>query len=197
MHGNIEDAIMKVWYNFTSRFRWCDDDSPNIHYYSGWKTNKAFACNKKVIIPLYAFDSWSRELEISRVRGELSDIEKTMNYLDEGRTEDSDMANKLEVAQARGINRGIDTKYFIVDLYKKGTCHLTFKDTELLKKFNIYCGKRLNMLPDDYGTKPYDDLDGNEKAVADSFEGRDSYNETYINQRFYLQQGNLLMLASG
>ncbi|MBR6901368.1 MAG: DUF4942 domain-containing protein, partial [Synergistaceae bacterium] len=40
-------------------------------------------------------------------------------------------------------------------LYKKGTCHLKFKDMDLLKKFNIYCGKKSNMLPDDYGYAPY------------------------------------------
>ena len=140
--SNINDAILKVWRNFTSRFSWRDEKSPNIHYYSGWKTNDAFRCNERVIIPLYAFSTWTQSLELYRVRGELSDIEKAMNYLDCGRTEDSDMSNKLEVAQARGINRGIDTKYFTVDLFKKGTCHLRFKDMELLKKFNIYCGRR-------------------------------------------------------
>lgn len=197
LNTNIDDAIMKVWKNFTARFSWRDEKSPNVHYYNGWKTNNAFKCNSKVVIPLYAFSNWTQNLELYRVRDELSDIEKAMNYLDDGRTEDSDMANKLEVAQARGIHRGIDTKYFTVDLFKKGTCHLKFKDMELLKKFNIYCGKRENMLPDDYGYKPYDELDDNEKAVADSFEGRDSYIETYTNQQFYLTQGNLLMLKSG
>lgn len=195
--SNVDEAIMKVWKNFTARFCWRDEKSPNVHYYSGWKTNNAFKCNSKVVIPLYAFSNWTQKLELYRVHGELSDIEKAMNYLDDGRTEDSDMANKLEVAQARGISRGIDTKYFTVDLYKKGTCHLKFKDLELLKKFNIYCGKREHMLPDDYGYKPYDELDDEEKAVADSFEGRDSYTETYTNQQFYLNQSNLLMLTSG
>lgn len=194
---NVDAAIMKVWSNFTSRFS-LNEYSQNIHYYNGWKTNKAFRCNKKVIIPLYAFNSWHKELELYRVRDELADIEKVMNYLDNGRTEDSDMANKIDVAQKCGITRGIDTKFFTVDVYKKGTCHLTFKDSELLKKFNIYCGKKLNWLPDDYGRKPYDSLDDDEREVADSFEGRDSYNETYLNQSFYLpSKSSLLMLGSG
>lgn len=193
---NIDAAIMKIWTNFTSRFHWNAEYSKNIHYYNGWRTNNAFRCNKKIIIPLYAFGTWSKELELYHVREELADIEKVMNYLDCGRTEDSDMADKLNVAQARGKNREIDTKFFTVDVFKKGTCHLKFKDMELLKKFNLYCGKRLNWLPDDYGRKPYESLDDEERAVADSFEGRDSYNETYHNQQFYLPSGNLLMLTA-
>ena len=121
-----------------------------------------------------------------------------MNYLDCGRTEDSDMSNKLNVAKERGINTNIDTKYFTVNLYKKGTAHLTFKDLDLLKKFNLYCGKKLNWLPDDYGRKNYSDLTEEEKAIADSFEGKESYQDTFKNQQFYLPQENsMLMLTAG
>ena len=194
---NLDAAIMKVWTNFTSRFHWNAEYSKNIHYYNGWRTNNAFRCNKKIIIPLHAFGTWSKDLELYLVRGELADIEKVMNYLDCGRTEDSDMADKLEIAQRNGSSRDIDTKFFTVDVFKKGTCHLKFKDMELLKKFNLYCGKRLNWLPDDYGRKPYESLNEEERAVADSFEGRDSYNETYRNQQFYLPTANLLMLTGG
>ena len=195
--GNIDKAIMKVWDNFTSRFNW-SEYSKNIHYYNGWKTNKAFKCNKKIILPLNAFDSWSKRLKIYQIDGVLSDIEKAMNYLDCGRTEDSDMSNKLNVAKERGINTNIDTKYFTVNLYKKGTAHLTFKDLDLLKKFNLYCGKKLNWLPDDYGRKAYSDLTEEEKAIADSFEGKESYQDTFKNQQFYLPQENsMLMLTAG
>lgn len=200
LFGNIDDAIMKVWHDFTCRFSW-NEYSKNIHYYNGWKTNKAFKCNKKIIIPLYAFSDWCGEksLKTYKVQGALSDIEKAMNYLDCGRTEDPDMFEKLKVAQERNENLGIDTKYFVVNLYKKGTAHLTFKDMELLKKFNLYCGKKNKWLPDDYGTKPYDKLSVEEKAVADSFEGEKSYTETYRNRQFYLPQNttNLLMLTAG
>ncbi|MBQ3434950.1 MAG: hypothetical protein IJG24_07905, partial [Selenomonadaceae bacterium] len=81
---------------------------------------------------------------------------------------------------------------------KKGTCHLTFNDETLLKKFNLYCGRKLNWLPDGYGFKAYSDLDDEERAVADSFEGRTSYEETFRNRQFYLQSNsNPLMLTAG
>ena len=99
----------------------------------------------------------------------------------------------LRFWQYLGTTRGIDTKYFKVDIYKKNTAHLTFKDDNLLKKFNLYCGRKLNWLPDEYEA-----LSDEERAVADSFEGRDSYRKTYNNRSFFLQSdSNLLLLASG
>ena len=71
---------------------------------------------------------------------------------------------------------------------------MKFKDMDLLKKFNIYCGKKSNMLPDDYGREPYHDLDDEHKAVVDSFEGKDSYQETFARKDFYLQSSNQLLL---
>lgn len=197
LFGSIDAAIMKTWDNFTHRFSY-NDYSKNIHYYNGWKTNNAFKCNKKVIIPLYAFDNIYGKIDVGRVREELADIEKAMNYLDCGRTEGSDMAERLQQAQSVGVFRAIDTKFFKVDIFKKNTAHLTFKDETLLKKFNLYCGRKFNWLPDDYGYKPYDSLDDEERAVADSFEGRDSYEETFHNRKFYLQSNsNLQLITAG
>ena len=121
------------------------------------------------------------------------------------RTQSGKAYMRVGIAVQRGIKKDevdffdLDTKYFTVTLYKKGTCHLTFKDLNLLKKFNLYCGKRFNWLPDGYGTKPYEDLSDAEKAIADSFEGRESYEETFKNQEFYLptNQNSLLMLTAG
>lgn len=196
LFGSIDAAIMKVWNNFTHRFS--TDNTANIHYYNGWRTNRAFKCNKKVIIPLYAFDYFGERIDLFKVRNELADIEKAMCYLDCGRTESSEMVERLMTAREHGVTRGIDTKFFIVDVYKKGTCHLTFKDMDLLKKFNLYCGKKMRWLPDDYGRKSYADLDDEERAIADSFEGRDSYIDTYTNRQFYLPTNfNPLMLTAG
>ena len=195
---NIEVAIMDVWEEFTHRYTW-SEYSKNIHYYNGWKTNKAFAVNRKVIIPLQAFSTWGGDFEPDyHASGKLSDIEKVMNYLDCGRTEDFAMYQRLSDAKRSGRNRGIDTKFFTVDLFKKGTCHLTFKDLDLLKKFNLYCGRQKNWLPDDYGRKPYSHLSDEERAIVDSFEGKGSYEDTYQNQDFYLPRtGDILMLTAG
>lgn len=52
------------------------------------------------------------------------------------------------------------------------------------------------MAYDYYGYKPYESLDEEERAVADSFEGRDSYKETFHNRQFYLQRNSSLMLTA-
>lgn len=197
---NIDHAIMKVFEEFTCRYAYTDY-SQNIHYYNGWKTNKAYKVNSKVIIPLYAFDSWDGKFRPSyQVNGILTDIEKVMSYLDCGRIGNGySMTDILCFAEKIGQNRNIDTKFFKITLYKKGTCHLTFKSSELLKKFNLYCGRKKGWLPDGYGRKHYSDLDDEERAVADSFEGEESYKETYQNQQFYFPgpRNSIKMLGAG
>ena len=107
---NIERAVMDVWEDFTSRYSFTEY-SGNIHYYNGWKTNKAFACNKKIILPLHAFDNSSGSFNPTcSVSGKLADIEKVMNYLDCGRTEAADMWQELNFAVARGISRSTATR---------------------------------------------------------------------------------------
>lgn len=69
----------------------------------------------------------------------LNDMEKCFNYLDNGRTSDGiGMEKILRAAVQNGQTRNIELKYFTVTFYKKGTCHIVFKDEELLKKFNLY-----------------------------------------------------------
>lgn len=182
--NNMEIAIMDVWETFTSKYSY-EDYSKNIHYYNGWKTNKAYKCNKKIILPYmnaYHYGDYMPDYQISR---ELADIEKVFNYLDCGRTDGEDMNAAIKTAKAQGMTR-FSTKYFDITLYKKGTAHLVFKDLELLKKFNLYCGRKQNWLPDSYGTKPYSDLSAEEKDVVDAFEGKASYQNTYAKQDFYL-----------
>ena len=194
---NIDKAIMEVWEEFTSRHTY-SEYSKNIHYYNGWCTNNAFRCNKKIILPLNAYGYQGDRFDTYRVRETLSDIEKAMNYLDSGRTEHFEMACVLERAAKTGLTKNINTKFFWVTCYKKGTCHLTFKDMDLLKKFNIYCGKKKNWLPGDYGQKPYSHLSKEEMDIVESFEGVDSYMDTHLNKDFYLQgTGDMLMLGAG
>ena len=196
---NIDAAIMKTFKKFTSEYAY-NDYSSNIWYYNGWKTNKACRVNKKVIIPMWAFSSWDGSFESYKVAGELSDIEKCMSYLDCGRTQGYDMHQKLHIAQEHKQNRNIDTKFFTVTLYKKGTCHLVFKDEALLKKFNLYVGRKNRWLPDGYGSKPYEAMDTEEQAIVDSFEGKDSYStDTFVNRDFYLTTptNNVPLLTAG
>ena len=55
------------------------------------------------------------------------------------------------MAEAQKNTKNIETKYFTVTFYKKGTAHLVFRDDDLLEKFNIFAGGRKGWLPPCYG----------------------------------------------
>lgn len=82
--------------------------------------------------------------------------------------------------------KNIHLKYFDITFYKKGTCHIVFRDEELLKKFNIFGSQKKGWLPQDYGKKTYSEMNQEEKAVIDDFEGEASYNKTMANKGYYL-----------
>lgn len=52
-------------------------------------------------------------------------------------TSHASLAEQLKDAGDSGQRRKIDTKYFYLSIFKKGTYHLEFKDPELVKKKSI------------------------------------------------------------
>ena len=193
----IEDTIMELFEEFSNKYHWYDETSGNIHYYNGWKTNKAWIINKKVIIPLKAYDDYYtnrfRPTHYDIVR-KLQDIEKCFNYLDGGLTEAVDLEESLKFAEEYGETKNIQLKYFTVTFYKKGTCHIVLNDDELLKKFNIFGSQHKGWLPPSYGKKSYKDMTAEEKAVVNEFEGEKEYSKVMSNRKYYLFDGNNLNL---
>lgn len=192
MVKGIEDCIMDLFEEFTQKHAWYPECQNNIHYYTGWATNKAWIINKKVIIPLDAFRSCSwksgefRPTYYDTIE-KLSDIEKALDYLDGGRTMQHPLGSWLQDAERNGQTKNISLKYFTVTFYKKGTCHIIFKDEELLKKFNIFAARQNNWLPQDYGKKHYRNMTPEERKVIDSFEGsEENYEATLSKADYYL-----------
>lgn len=185
----IEDTIMELFDEFSHKHYYYDETSNNIHYYNGWKTNKAWYINKKVIIPLKAYDTYyvdrfqPTHYDVLR---KLQDIEKCFNYLDGGLTESVDLEESLKFAEEFGETKNIQLKYFTITFYKKGTCHITFNDDELLKKFNIFGSQHKGWLPPSYGKKAYKDMTMEEKAVVNEFEGEKEYNKVIAKSKYYL-----------
>lgn len=195
----IEETIMELFDEFSHKYHWLDETSKNIHYYNGWKTNQSWIINKKVIIPLKGFKdleySWGgfKPTNYDVVR-KLQDIEKCFNYLDGGLTEAVDLEESLKFAEEYGETKDIQLKYFTVTFYKKGTCHITFNNEELLKKFNIFGSQHKGWLPPSYGKKAYKDMTAEEKAVVNEFEGEKEYSKVISNKGYYLFDGNNLDL---
>ena len=69
-----------------------------------------------------------------------------------------------------------------------------------MKKFNIFGARQKGWLPPVYGRKIYQKMDKEERAVVDSFEGKDSYDKTCSKPEYYLYEPkdkqNMLELLS-
>lgn len=213
--GNIEDAILEQFEKLT--YAHSLDNSRNIHYFDGWKTNSAFMIKPKVIIPCYGiYDSrWTYAAwSLYKASDKLDELEKIFTYLDGGRTEGDtvyQIMNRVNGNHYEGER--IEFKYFSVEFKKKGTIHLWFKNPELLKKFNIFGANKKGWLPNGYGKKGYDDMTAEEQHVIDSFHCPDSkanaswrkakakkdYSTVVANAAYYtqLETANMLMIGMG
>ncbi|QST02792.1 DUF4942 domain-containing protein (plasmid) [Pontibacillus sp. ALD_SL1] len=198
MIKGVEETILNLFDEFSHRHHYSETCS-NIHLYNGWKTNKAYKINRKVIIPLSAFDDFWGTFNLTgyKVTDKLKDIEKVFNYLDGGLTEELDMEEALKRAQDQQETKKIDLKYFSVTFYKKGTCHIEFKNKELLHKFNLFGSERKGWLPPCYGKKNYDTMTKEEQEVVQSFEGETSYQNVMKHQSYYfVEREELLKITS-
>lgn len=190
-------CIMELFDKLTVYHSYNDTvENGNVHYYNGWKTNKAYMLNKRCIIPAYSiWSQWGEQFDMNAIFSLLSDMEKALNYLDGGVTQPVDLESTLKNALDTGKTRNIHFKYFDISLYKKGTVHITFHNEELLKRFNIYAAQNRGWLPPSYGKKKYNDMDSEEKSVIDSFQGKDDYEKVMAQPDKYLfSEGQVLSL---
>lgn len=208
--SGIEEEILNKFDEMTAEHTYYDGGK-NIHYFNGWKTNKAHKIGNKVILPYsvweqYSYDkTWS--IRIWRVSSVLSDIEKVLNYFDGNMTADVDLYSVLRLqCEERKETKDIFLKFFRVTFYKKGTCHIVFNDEakDLIDRFNIYVCQRKGWLPPSYGKKSYSNLNEEERAVVDSFHGEkaeERYNEIVSRSDYFLaspvKNSETLMLCDG
>ena len=186
----VKDTIMALFDRLTSEHTWYPECRNNRHYFDGWAHNKAHKINKKVIVPCYGVFSdkrWGAQKLDRRVAlSTLQDIEKCLNYLDGGMTREVDLHEVIQSLDEYDPGKNIECKYFNVTFYKKGTCHIVFTNLELLEKFNIYAAQNKNWLPPNYGKTQYADMDAEEQAVVDSFQGADAYASVMARATYYL-----------
>lgn len=173
-------------------------DDQNVHYFNGWKTNKSWKINDtKVIIPCYgAFSnySWRNTFDARAAYKLLSDIEKTLDYLDGGETAECSLTlhQVLQAYNDQDVVRNVPLKYFNVTFYKKGTCHIKWTNKRLVEKLNIYGSRKKAWLPPAYGSKHYDEMDSAEQAVIDAFQGKEAYEQILYEKDYYLPEETVL-----
>ena len=189
--SGVEKSIMKLFDTLTAHSL---DNEKNIHFFSGWKTNSAYRVGQKAIIPGYgAFNSYSwipGKLDENGCYSLLDDLEKTLHYLEKGDAITHwNLLGEIRVANSTNAT-ALDLTYFRAQFYKKGTCHLKFRDDpevqKLIERLNIFAARNRGWLPPSYGKKAYRDMDDEEKEVIDSFQGEAAYAEVLADPSSYL-----------
>lgn len=215
----IEQAILDLFDDFTKYAQY--DGCDNIHYYNGWKTNKAHKLNSKIIIPFYC--AWEKktnyawhgtgyggycthngyyyELNSREAVYKLSDMSKTLNYLANGVSDLENIDNLAQIIESefkRENAKNIETTHFILTFYKKGTCHIKFRNQDLLDKFNLFASQRKGWLPPSYGKKAYSEMNEEEQELVKEFSGDEqAYNKIFENQNLYLVENRELLQLQG
>lgn len=173
--------------------------SKNIHLFNGWKTNTAYKVNKKIILPFRA--EYGNRLYSDKIDF-LNDIDMVFNYFDDKGLENDlleytettgyktniSTTNTAEIVAgnlALGETKNIKTRYFTITFYLKGTVHLVFNDLDMLRRFNIFIGKKRNYLPSDYGYT--------EKQNFKDFETTKEYKQ--IGTELAINTNNILMIG--
>ena len=177
--SNIESEIIRLFDDWTN-LHYNSEYSKNVHYYNGWCTNEAYKIGKRVIFRCNVYSYWSDKLRPTCAADEIANIEKTLHFLDTNGTayNGDDLRAALQAAEDNGQTAKIQLHYFNATFYKKGTCHIEFTNADVLKSFNIFASQKKGWLPPSYGKKTYHDMSTADRAVVDSFEGKDSYNDT-------------------
>ena len=188
IRSGIEAEIDGMYDKLTEEHSYYPECTKNKHLYNGWKTNKAWKIDKKCILPVYGiFDSWDGKPRTYEAYKALSDIERILNFFDGNMTADVNLSQVLERHFSAGITKNIPCKFFKLTFYKKGTVHIAFTCPELISRYNIHMGMQRKWLPPCYGTKGYAQMEENEKAVVDSFQGEAEYEKVMARSDYYLR----------
>jgi len=192
----LREAIEDVFEKFTSKHAW--DESihcKNVHYYNGWKTNDAFKVNKRVIVPYVGIDNdWGSVYKIGYSnKVKLDDIDKVMNYFC-GKTGYVSITAAADASP--DILKVLESEYFMIRFYKKGTTHLTFKSEEIRRRFNIEVGKKKGWLPQNYGYTPMRELAHEEQEIVSSFEDKVEDYDANLNQIGIVKKDMLMIEAA-
>lgn len=178
--SGIEQEIISLFDDWTN-LHYNSEYSKNVHYYNGWCTNEAYKVGKKVIFRCSGFDMWGDfNPHLYDCERKMSQIERVLHFLDtNGQKYDGQkLRDALKAAKDAGQTAKIQLEYFTATFYKKGTCHIEFTNTDVLKSFNLFASQKKGWLPPCYGKKAYKDMSEADKKVIDSYEGAASYADT-------------------
>jgi hypothetical protein len=149
----MDDSLVEVFDKATSFHE------KNCIYKEGWKTNKSYKLNKRIIHPDGV--EWCKimnYLSVCRSRYNfLGDLDKVLCWLSGKSLDNPDFVGTYSAIDwfCKSCRNGDHTQvfestFFNIRVYKKGTMHLDFKDLDLLGKFNIAAAKGKKWIGADY-----------------------------------------------
>jgi len=131
----------------------------NRVHFEGWKTNDYFKVNRKFILPFVieirkygSYESWGY---CYSTLNRLDDLDRAIchiagiNYGDIFKKDltVSETIKKDVNGEKSGYYNWIESEFFKIKYYKKGTAHFIFKDEYIWKTFNLIACKDKNWLP--------------------------------------------------
>lgn len=127
----------------------------NIHMYNGWYTNDAFKINKKIIYPIKysAFDSF--DYGTYRAEDGINGINAVVREFVKDISKAFELFVKVSEFERLGDGE-FENNILRFKMFKKGTLHVWFKDTDTLDRINVVAGRHYNWLPteEDIKTNP-------------------------------------------
>ena len=181
---SVEDSIVSLFDSITNRHSYHDEWSKSTHLYDGWKTNAGASVKNKFILPIrhsfmqekYGISGDGMQWE---ARERLRDVEICFGYFTDIKYESMFSGSGTQAYRLKDDFGNVKDEYesdlMYIKFYKKGTAHIIIKDDDALRRFNIFVGKKLNMLPPNYGQSKYDDMSEEDQNIVKSFEGKKSY----------------------
>jgi hypothetical protein len=154
----LQKAVEAVFDIFTSYY------TENRCYVEGWKTNDRYKVNRKIILPRWVkWDDWTTDSDMknygslfhvsSHSSSKYSDIDKIMCYLTGTNFDHCLTIEKALEAHFTKLGKvypgekfadTLESEFFELRFFKKGTLHMTFKNAILHQEFNLRaCASKL------------------------------------------------------
>lgn len=147
----IKDCIVEVFDKATAYHE------KNTIHTEGWKTNKSWKIAGKVIMPNGVvhepkWNGWHIAYG-GRSRDFFADFDKALCFISGKKLEDIHTTVKAIEDRLLQLSRGMrstnhdslfESTFFTIRIFKKGTVHLTFKDADLLARFNQIAAQNKN-----------------------------------------------------
>jgi hypothetical protein len=159
---NIQNLIELLFLNQNTILERCVVDafelmtryhSENRVHWEGWQTNDAYKVNRKVIMPNFCELSYRSTLYVRNTQT-LDDIDRGLCLVTGQKFENiKSSSSALKAGCDRPFGSGaltdnvVESEFFKIKFFKKGTIHLYFKDEKVWERFNLAAAKGKNWLP--------------------------------------------------